>query len=1697
MADVKFTQTDPGVDQITPPPIKLSDSMLQAATDEELSTLASAQDEELSSRVLSEQERRVSEEESVDTASFTFGVPEVGTNFAFPPEPIDFDTIQDNPPDTSGALWILDSMGVPGDTTANGSRSAIEADMLGQKAAGMDLASMSLLDSDVLPEQRVDTAREQMNRDAIPVSLGDVYAEFTFVGLPEASEIINFAEDIDLSVATEENNSRMAMNIADDPESQMYDVEMAAPREYLAPIMESLLPMRATGDDLLSESEILLGAGVKPGQSAYTLKEFVQFINPVEYEDSMDIDWGNLVADVFDGDTDVDTTQFVAAMESKYGPQWQLRWGAFLAKEIGVDAAILGMAFVYPPAAALLFAGSKATRARKVGAVVGRATALALGGGAAQSAINVAGGDAANLRFEIATRFLASAAGEGVIKGATVVGKAAFKAGRGFKWNIGNFTKNLAQKHNLKIFNPLMRQRVLDPLVPPANTAAVVARAAITQDIVEYKRLMGTVADGVANPKADVLRTHISNLTGVPEDELAMRLATDGDIFADKIKAITRLTPAGTKMGRAIAALEAQITKLKSRPTPKTERGVSNREKLLQDRADEVTALRTTMQDEYVTTTGSPLADSVLNGNAVAHRLIGETTNRQREVNDMFFTYIADDGFSFRRPDISEAPLSAFGKLAQPVRKFAGLVEPDNLPLPGVVKDFFDALNKTHQFSARFRKMMNRALGPNNKKVLQTLEKGSTEERVFQPNELYQMGLSLKQADSYYATRKLLDFAHMVHDTSLVNGMGRETFRNSGVKTFQKLRGELIEVTNVDKKSASATVRFVKRSGAEPTLVEQNVPLVSLKPLDNVIDFHQGYLPRAYKDANFHVSVLNTKNNTVKRIAATPRRSQAIKLGRELQEKASKGEIVTYSTWNQLDNTSQIGFFKNDHKLFDLVDGDSEKVLLGELEKIGLSESDISVVLRSRSAEGLRGHAAARSTAGLVGPNGRPADLLPTKAAMAEYLQSIANQAGEGEWRSFAVNQFRERFKSVINKKAGVAWHNESYILSGHPPGPLKELAAQARTMQGWLRRSVQHRTNWEKRMDAWYDTKATIWSGGTVGQRAVMRILDAEIPRMILGVMTATVNPVAGVAIALPKSALKVFSSDFNNLMRGIGAVPKLMFFNMAQVFVQGSQTLTTIGTRPVHSVGALRDMMIASVQGVAEGTKLSTQFSREGVQLVTIMRRSGYLDDLGTTDLMKTVRSKNIPILSSAFDVAKRASETPFRLGEKTNRALAFFTSRRELMEQMAKGQLLGLDKKSFKGAIDDDEFLRLVTDRAKITALNMTRAGQLELLSGHGSVLLQFKQVFPKFLSVFETAELTLAQKLGAGAAMIGFWGPTAIPLIPDLFALGDWVAFKANDSRPTTRRELSSWAVDNRKMFAEYVTSIAPEEFEQYGVTEEFVNRLLAKGGLSALTDGEWDIVNRVALGRFVADSIAMADTENVGDAVVFLSVLNDLVYGANAIGEAGLLSPIHFTEFLARWAAGPETYKRTFEDVYGQTPQSAGVAVLEDIGHAISYVGALGRFFRNVDGPFGPMEFDRTEHDPLYRAIDQSERNFFTTSYGRKTGVEVDQDRLKQLLLGITPGKLVEEYDLSGIERLYMDALKDYQKKQWEKYDRVDSRAAKQQVVVETYKELVGFRALLEDKNIKGRLGDNFMSSTIEGFAKRTMRKNMFETSVRR
>ena len=498
--------------------------------------------------------------------------------------------------------------------------------------------------------------------------------------------------------------------------------------------------------------------------------------------------------------------------------------------------------------------------------------------------------------------------------------------------------------------------------------------------------------------------------------------------------------------------------------------------------------------------------------------------------------------------------------------------------------------------------------------------------------------------------------------------------------------------------------------------------------------------------------------------------------------------------------------------------------------------------------------------------------------------------------------------------------------------------------------------------------------------------------------------------------------------------------------------------------------------------------------------MERSGYFDDLTTNDINNFFEHTGNGFTSPFKALVGQSKKffnfgmMPFRAGEALNRGFAFLTVRREFMSLIKKGQLLGIDGETVlkQADIDSEEFLRLVVGKAKTLALNMGKAGELPGLSGGFSVLFQFKQVLPKFLNVFETSQLRRSEKIGAALSLFTLYGASAVPFMADTFAGAD-VINRLIDDRPSKRDLFTHLAREGSEELAGFMQDLTPEFAVESGMSAEFYNKFFKNGLIAAATKqwtaSEWNISNRVALGKFVSDSIEEADWT---EAVVSIATMVDLYNAVEKTGSIELLNIPAWVDVVGAMGQGSDFHEAFSSFFTGsddsfimdalrgdRTLGNAGLFVLREWGKGVSSLGALSRAFdvsnREVLDP---------QFDPRF------ERRLFDTSSGRLVPVEDNPSRRTQLYLGITPGAIVEAFEAEGRSVKIGQALKKYRKNMVRKWlDAPKSGNAGIEIVAEYMQEIQRTKQYMRGLGIPlDSVAQDVLKSAVQTFLGATVRK---------
>ena len=653
-----------------------------------------------------------------------------------------------------------------------------------------------------------------------------------------------------------------------------------------------------------------------------------------------------------------------------------------------------------------------------------------------------------------------------------------------------------------------------------------------------------------------------------------------------------------------------------------------------------------------------------------------------------------------------------------------------------------------------------------------------------------------------------------------------------------------------------------------------------------------------------------------------------------------------------------------------------------------------------------------------------------SRSSMMEYYSSVAYGAGHDNWRTMAFKDFEKRYKDIIDGSPDpLLFVNNPKFKNNLTPDQIAD-KDKALDYAKWLKRAVKDRDGAEKYYDQtlskFSDTIARRAVDGNMAYRGVSKLMD-NIP----------------------------MAKELEANLRFVAAFPKLLALSFAQTYVQGSQAVLSVSAAAAYNPKlALMSMYkLSKIAGLETARKIGARVpSGKGLTSARTVHeeliRSGYVADLASLDTMFSMRHGVDPSIGrKACEWSKVKMQAPFRFGEAVNRVTAYVTVRDQVAAAVIKASKKGISKlseaerkllKGFDGVdmkesdIGTPAFIESVVDKASVLALNMGKAGELRASSGVGSVLLQFKQVLAKEMSVMDSSLLTKREKFGGAAGMIGMFGLGAVPLAMDAIKLADYIIsddddinsqFIATEAYETSVRMLS----DN----IEYITDGA--------LGTENIQRFFKSGAISAGTDGEWNFANRVALGNFVSD---MTSVQSLPDLVVSFAVLKDMVDAVDTItgidaatptlglGDvAKSLNPFSYLEVYHKVKDGMEFSKafgQQFEPestigklISGTT--SGGAASLEAVravGTVFSQVGSFSRILDAANRDIIAPEADRYHHGG---------ESYYTTSGGRATDVKPNTMRTVQLLLGMMPGKLVEANTQKNKERVYALAFKDYMK----------------------------------------------------------------------
>tara|TARA_R110002051_G_scaffold139516_1_gene212230 strand:+ start:1095 stop:5969 length:4875 start_codon:yes stop_codon:yes gene_type:complete len=1379
--------------------------------------------------------------------------------------------------------------------------------------------------------------------------------------------------------------------------------------------------------------------------------EWLEYANPIgskQEDKGMEIPLWQMTKDIITFDFDYD--DFNTRMTSNYGNEWDLRFLSFLGKEVGLDAIILGATFAIPPLAGVAALGLAARRAGFVGAAI-RTAAVGVGGGALQAGQNVALDRDANFVNEAIGR----AAGQGIGEVAVPL------LGKGIRYIRGNTLKDhIAQESIEAGTKPITEQQLKEALSPVAKLSAhsSITRAQLEGTVNKYNASVSEIADSLTSKELDPeIKLGLAAHLGIDESRLS-------NIRTDMVLPIFK----------------------------------NYNEELIQQ----------SLKVELFNRQGEEFTD--LNG------IVG------RYFNDGLVA-----GLRATDDNINKSTMPLFNN----VFKWLGVAESEKLGFQSAAN-----LQTVKQFTDRqvagfeeMENLVNKGLSKKDKQLLGSiLKEGDANEIIYNFSSISPKlktinDVPLKVQTAYKQSRYIQDLAYELADANAVNTLKDKVFKYNG--KLVEVQKSAKDLTNF-KKGEKVNIRefSTKEMSAVGPVIKDKVLASSLKApdaqIDTIVPYRVGHVPRMYRDQRFTAIVIDANGKKVSREATFDsnveidewliQRNAAI-------AKNPKSTEVAIKVWNKTDTgAGGVHMNRTSAKLLTQVDDESAEIIRKGLLNAGIKEDSVSVILQNMvDAPISSGFTKGRTVGVATTPDSRNkrlelaknpldkkikneydqliSDETPyTKQVALNYYSSIARTAGYDNWRKFAFDDFATRYSDVVKNIDPLMYDArigkfETNFLEKPKTFTNKEWrikTSEAKDYAKWIQQSVKNRDFFEEA----YDHVVTSFSNklsqlaieGSTSARAASRVLDS---------------------VPLVK--------ELENYLRFVAAVPKLLSFNIAQVIVQGSQATLSAGaafgfnpvlaTRSMMKLGQITGLEAARRLKIRPPTKMGGVDSARTVHVE--MLESGYLADLQSTDIIFGLKHGADPHPARKyFQTFGKAAALPFKFGEAVNRTTAYVTVRDQIsyaikrvqkaienktLDKQGNSALDNLTKDSpellmlakdfdgklmTEGDIGSFAFREAVVDKAKVLALNMGKAGELRAMSGAGSVALQFKQVLAKELSVMDSSKLTLREKLMGASFMIGAFGAGAIPLAGDMLKLLDYA--QASDDDPINRRRFQNEAEAFTRMLGD-----SAESFSDGFISTEGVQRFFAKGAITAATDGEIDFANRVALGSFMSETF---DVQGPEDLIVSIAVLSDLVEAADTLGlGTGALNPLSYIEVFNRAKDG-EDFREILLDKLD--PESMSAQILDNdvtaAGVALTGLRAGGKLFSQ----FGSLSRDLDAANTDIVAPEQYRRNPYATpkfATSSLRGLPVERTRLRsvQFWLGITPGKVVEQYSKQKTESIYADAIKDFNYDLQKRFRAsFGSREAQRRIAQDAIEKIVDLKKHLEESGIDGPLPRNALNS---------------------
>jgi hypothetical protein len=1397
----------------------------------------------------------------------------------------------------------------------------------------------------------------------------------------------------------------------------------------------------ATPNEAATEAMKIVVPGGKVYEEASN-NDLLEFVNPLGGEDpeGMDIQVWKAIKGLATGT--FDSEAFDKEMTSNYGEEWVGRFAAFAAKEVAIDGMLLLLAAtaVGAPLAATLFGAKNVYRASKllrysqVGfkanakSIAARSVVIGLGGGAAQSAQNYSLDRDLNFGSEVALRL----GGAAIFESAALGLRTGFRSLRGR--NLEEISKNAAKGGDIKPISRKEINNIMDGEQFATSPYASITREHLFSSIDGYEKVSGEATENLLKLEeaSDGVIDGLSAFLGV--DRLALKDVQISAIMGDLLKFKTRIDKAGS------AAM------------------MKNQEATSQGLTPHLLSL---VRGEYGE--GNKIAQMYMDGNTLQFRANDTNINS----SNMSAVNTVLKGLNLAEPDRVAGRTGA---------DFLDVSNFSNKLANGFVKLYEDAMGRQKIFSKTTTKFNESDL----RVINSILEEGDQANKVYDfknvfPEHVSPEKITSEIEEAYIKTRAIMDLAYELRNSSLTANLRGDISNPKTGKLF--IVGEdFVEITE-----RLPNHRFKGRVYDRDNLtsaggrVVDNLTKASLKEIDSVIPFRNGHIPRGYREHSYSLLALDGNAGKVSRDALFDNRVEAERAFRERNKITGEGQSIALVS-NKADSALNGAMFtRNSINVLDAVTKEQREVLSKLLKDMGLNSKSVRFMFKDRpgAGRGAQGGVKGRTDLGTATTKrgkelrvehakatahvanikakikiakrakksttvldkalksaeaqaGRkraaiikrlPKEIAPTQESIVEYLGFVAHQSGHDIWQRVGIDHFNSKYGKFLEPEG--TWQNaksgDVFIAKGSNI-PSTAMESEIKDFSRFLVRNITKQTFAER----WYD-RAILGFINKMGKKAV----DGN-----------------KVALATRKLWDNVpVARDLVNFLRFQTAFPKLLFYPFVQIYIQGSQAITTISAGAAQDIVGLGQAMsqFPRVTAIHARLKFGKRLpphikNSDSMKAYDELVASGYNADLSTSDtLWNSKNTMNSGPVGKMIKKINAGGALPFRGGEAINRTTAFLVVRKQLMRQvdkyeraLKKGKKTTKELEELAGRGADGEILRArdlgnasylkaIVNKSKVMAFNMGKAGELEAFSGFGSILFQFKQVGIKQIAMFDSATLSLREKLGAAAGLLGFFGSGAIPFFPDVFKAADTIIFEATGEDPNKLTLASDFAALSAETFADLM-----------GADKEYTKLLLEKGIITAATAGEVDVASRIALGHIVSDTF---DVQNWYDLVPASAVFADYVGFARQFAlrdiNANILNVYSWSEYIAQLASGKSPREAMLKQF---DPQSTIGKALAGDSTLLNFTLETIREGGKVYSQFGSISrlMDAANMYEVHPDLDTIHPNVparFSSSAGKVTNVELTLSRGIQLLTGLTPGLITKEFDKKDLEFRYTEAIK--------------------------------------------------------------------------